>query len=85
MLWGAVYGHVASLSGGVCQRRSACWSFAQVSLWDVRQGERQGLVQRLPVGMAGYPLYSLAWCEAQGGLLGAAGAERTVTLLEPRK
>ncbi|KAF5841542.1 hypothetical protein DUNSADRAFT_12470 [Dunaliella salina] len=57
----------------------------QVSLWDVRQGARGGLIQRTSVAPGGSPVFDLAWCKAQGGLLGAAGAERAVTLLEPRK
>lgn len=57
----------------------------QVSLWDVRQGERAGAVQRLSVAGGGSKVLSLAWCTSEGGLLGAAGEERSVTLLDPRK
>ncbi|EFJ42495.1 hypothetical protein VOLCADRAFT_97339 [Volvox carteri f. nagariensis] len=97
----------------------------QVSLWDVRQGERGGCVQRIGVYGGGFPIYSLCWLSAavtgsgggggggtaitaatgrprqqqhhhQGpgggvlgpagaGLLAAAGGERSVVVLEPRK
>lgn len=56
----------------------------QVSLWDVRAGEAGGCVERIPMAL-GCPLYALDWCGAEGGLLGTAGADRAVTLLEPRK
>jgi len=42
-------------------------------------------VHRMPAANPGIPLYSLAWCTAQGGLLGAAGAERAVQLIDPRR
>ena len=57
---------------------------AQISLWDLRQGEGGGCVQRLSVAQ-GCPVYSLQWCAAEGGLLGCAGADRAVSLFEPRK
>jgi hypothetical protein len=41
-------------------------------------------VQRLSV-VAGFPVYALQWCAAEGGLLGAAGADRAVTLFDCRK
>ncbi|GBF88506.1 hypothetical protein Rsub_01219 [Raphidocelis subcapitata] len=56
-----------------------------VSVWDVRAGERGGCVQRLLVAPTGSPLYALAWSGAQGGLLGAAGSERAVQLIDPRR
>jgi hypothetical protein len=57
----------------------------QVSIWDARAGERGGCVHRTGVATAGSPLYALAWCGAQGGLLGAAGAERAVQMVDPRR
>ncbi len=33
----------------------------QVSLWDVRQGERGGLIQRVSVEHGGTAIYALAW------------------------
>ncbi|PNW76087.1 hypothetical protein CHLRE_12g548350v5 [Chlamydomonas reinhardtii] len=66
----------------------------QVALWDVRQGERGGCVQRVNAYNGGWPLYGLAWVagavrdEAGGpatGLLAVTGAERSVVMLEPRK
>ncbi|KAG2486513.1 hypothetical protein HYH03_014815 [Edaphochlamys debaryana] len=36
----------------------------QVALWDIRQGERGGCVQRLGVGSGGFPIYSMAWVTA---------------------
>ncbi len=57
----------------------------QVSLWDARAGEAGGLVQRVVVGAPGSALYCLGWCPAQQGLLGAAGSERSLQLIEPRK
>lgn len=56
----------------------------QVSLWDVRAGESGGCVERMGLAL-GCPLYALEWCAAEGGLLGMAGADRAVTLMEPRK
>ncbi|KIY98625.1 hypothetical protein MNEG_9338 [Monoraphidium neglectum] len=56
-----------------------------VSIWDVRAGERGGCVQRVAAAAPGSPLYALGWCEAQGGLLGAAGAERAVQMIDPRR
>lgn len=57
-----------------------------ISLWDARVGgSSSGCVQRLATASIGNPLYSLDWCTAQGGLLGSAGAERSVVLTEPRK
>ncbi|KAG2430608.1 hypothetical protein HXX76_010126 [Chlamydomonas incerta] len=66
----------------------------QVALWDLRQGERGGCVQRVNAYNGGWPLYGLAWVagavrdEAGGppsGLLAVTGAERSVVMLEPRK
>ncbi|KAF6263465.1 hypothetical protein COO60DRAFT_411654 [Scenedesmus sp. NREL 46B-D3] len=57
-----------------------------VSLWDARAaGAAGGCVQRLATATVGQPLYALDWCAAQGGLLGSAGAERSVFITEPRK
>lgn len=43
-------------------------------------------MQRLQVANnGGCPLYSLAWCEGRGGMLGAAGVEKTVNLIDLRK
>ncbi|WIA36868.1 hypothetical protein OEZ86_008119 [Tetradesmus obliquus] len=57
-----------------------------VSLWDARAaGAAGGCVQRLATATVGQPLYALDWCGAQGGLLGSAGAERSLFLTEPRK
>lgn len=42
-------------------------------------------MQRLLAAPTGSPLYALAWTGAQGGLLGAAGAERAVQLIDPRR
>jgi hypothetical protein len=60
-------------------------SMVQVVLYDLRAGERGGVVQRIALAAPGQPLYTQDWCSAQGGLLGAAGAERCVNLVEPRK
>ncbi|KAG2446501.1 hypothetical protein HYH02_008492 [Chlamydomonas schloesseri] len=67
----------------------------QVALWDVRQGERGGCVQRVNAYNGGWPLYGLAWVAGAvrddeaggpaGGLLAVTGAERSVVMLEPRK
>lgn len=71
-----------------------CGDCVQVALWDVRQGERGGCVQRVNAYNGGWPLYGLAWVagavrdEAGGpatGLLAVTGAERSVVMLEPRK
>lgn len=57
-----------------------------ISLWDARDGgSAGGCVQRMATASIGNPLYSLDWCTAQGGLLGTAGADRSVFLVEPRK
>ncbi|KAF8065467.1 hypothetical protein HT031_003068 [Scenedesmus sp. PABB004] len=53
-----------------------------VSLWDARAA---GCAARVVPGGVGQPLFALGWCGAQGGLLGAAGAERGLYLTEPRK
>ncbi|KXZ53236.1 hypothetical protein GPECTOR_7g1130 [Gonium pectorale] len=50
--------------GGCADASSGLLSVAeehQVTLWDVRQGERGGCVQRLNVSAGGFPLYALAW------------------------
>jgi hypothetical protein len=60
-------------------------SHLQVSIWDVRAGERGGCMQRVSACPPGSPLYALDWCSAQGGLLGAAGAERAVQMIDPRR
>lgn len=60
-------------------------SCMQLSVWDVRQGEKGGLVQRMALASGGSPIYALAWSGASGGLLGAAGAERAVQVVDPRK
>jgi hypothetical protein len=57
----------------------------QVSIWDARAGERGGCMQRVAAATAGSPLYTLAWCSGSGGLLGAAGAERAVQMVDPRR
>lgn len=58
---------------------------AQVSLWDARASEAGGLVERLSIGGPGSAVHCLDWCAAQGGLLGAAGVERSVFMIDPRK
>lgn len=68
-----------------CKRRRVVDRRLQVSLWDVRAAERGGCVARIACSQQGCNLYTTAWCRAEGGLLGAAGAERSVSLLEPRK
>ncbi|GLC56982.1 hypothetical protein PLESTB_001170200 [Pleodorina starrii] len=70
----------------------------QLSLWDVRQGERGGCTQRLGVFGGGSPVFSLNWVASPrqhsggggggggcGGMLAATGWERSVVMLEPRK
>lgn len=60
--------------------------YLQISIWDPRVGgSTSGCVQRVNVATPGQPLYCLDWCCAGNGMLGAAGAERTVCLIEPRK
>jgi hypothetical protein len=58
----------------------------QVTIYDARVSESGGVVARISnAASPAQPLYCQAWCPAQGGLLGVAGAERSVTVLEPRK
>jgi hypothetical protein len=58
----------------------------QVTIYDARASESGGVVARISsAALPGQPLYCQAWCPAKGGLLGVAGAERSVTVLEPRK
>ncbi len=60
-------------------------SRAQVSVWDARAGGSAGLVARVPLGLHGGPMYAVRWCGAGGGLLGAAGSDRSLYMVEPRK
>ncbi|PNH12987.1 hypothetical protein TSOC_000053 [Tetrabaena socialis] len=61
----------------------------QVTLWDVRQGEQGGCVQRLGVYGGGSSVLAMSWVAAAGqpggGMLACTGAERSVVVLEPRK
>eukprot|EP00775_Hariotina_reticulata_P009762 gene9762-9919_t len=57
-----------------------------ISIWDIRaSGSGGGCMQRVATSTAGSPLYTVEWCPAQGGLLGSAGAERSVYMTDMRK
>jgi hypothetical protein len=57
-----------------------------VSVWDLRASGRGARVARLNAGNAAGPLYCLAASDGTGApLLGAAGADRSVLVWDPRK
>ncbi|KAG1667474.1 hypothetical protein FOA52_012229 [Chlamydomonas sp. UWO 241] len=60
---------------------------SRVTLWDVRQGERNGLIQALAsCSMPGEPVSALAHIPlGSAGLLASAGTERAVVVIEPRR
>ncbi|GAX78821.1 hypothetical protein CEUSTIGMA_g6258.t1 [Chlamydomonas eustigma] len=72
---------------------------SRVTLFDIRQGERGGLMQQLSPAPTGEPFYSLSWltlpsthsfskpslADASQGLLVSAGGDRAVVVMEPRK
>lgn len=55
--------------------------FWQLSIWDVRQGERGGCVKRMLGAFSGDPLYAVT--SSTEGLIGIGGAERVVMVLDP--
>jgi len=55
----------------------------QLSIWDVRQGERGGCVKRMLGAFSGDPLYAVT--SSTEGLIGIGGAERVVMVLDPLK
>ncbi|KAK9808924.1 hypothetical protein WJX72_006473 [[Myrmecia] bisecta] len=58
----------------------------EISLWDARAAEKGGCMQRVRPGTGGGLLYALAAAHTAEGAayLGAAGADRSVFVLDPR-
>lgn len=55
----------------------------QLSIWDLRQGERGGCVQRMLGAFSGECLNAVA-CSSEG-LVAIGGAERVVIVMDPLK
>ncbi|XP_073021180.1 uncharacterized protein [Primulina eburnea] len=55
---------------------------SQISIWDLRTKENGGCVQRI-VGSVGDMLYAV--CTSSSGYIATGGADRTVTVYDPRR
>lgn len=55
----------------------------QVSIWDIRQGERGGCVHRLFGTSSGEPLYAIS--SSSDGLVATGGAERSIVVYDAYK
>ncbi|EFJ08450.1 hypothetical protein SELMODRAFT_428985 [Selaginella moellendorffii] len=68
---------------GACPSVLAISEGPQLSIWDLRCGEQGGCVQRFLGSFTGESLYSV--CSSWDNLLGAAGADRAVTIFDTRR
>ncbi|GAQ85212.1 hypothetical protein KFL_002240140 [Klebsormidium nitens] len=57
----------------------------QLSIWDLRMGERGGCTQRITVEFGGAPLYALDCTSGCGGVVGVTGASRCVYVFDTRR
>ncbi|KAJ7538039.1 hypothetical protein O6H91_11G032300 [Diphasiastrum complanatum] len=56
---------------------------SQLSIWDLRAGERNGCVQRILGTLSGESLYAV--CSSSDGMVGTGGSDRSITVFDSFK